>query len=61
MTATDPRFSIDDEHLDGILTTHFEFDGTNQVYNPGTKKYVGRIPTITGYIRGHYENVVGAI
>jgi hypothetical protein len=45
----------------GTLTIYAEFDGTNQVYRPESKKYVGWIPTVTGYIRGYYENVVGAI
>jgi hypothetical protein len=61
MPATDPLFGIGDQNLHGTLTTYAEFDGTYQVYRPESKKHVGWIPTVTGYIHGYYENSVGVI
>lgn len=61
MKTTDPRFGVEEKTLHGLLTTYDEFDSQSQIYDPQRKKYIGRFPTITGRIRGYYENVVDAI
>ncbi|KAH8656282.1 oxidoreductase [Ilyonectria robusta] len=60
MASDDPKFGVEDVSLHGLLTTYAEFDKT-QSYDSEHKKYVGRYPTITGRIRGYYEDVVDAI
>jgi len=61
MSATDPSFGLEEESLYGVLTTY-----ENQV-DVGRKvawqrgKWVGNYPTIRGWIRGYYEDVVKAI
>lgn len=61
MSSTDSKFGVEPERLHGLLTTYSEFDSQSQVYDPESKKFVGRFPTITGRIRGYYENVADAI
>jgi predicted dehydrogenase len=60
MASTDPGFGVEDASLHGLLTTYNEFD-KSQTYDVERKKYVGRYPTITGRIRGFYEDLVDAI
>ncbi|KAL3421167.1 oxidoreductase [Phlyctema vagabunda] len=60
MPSTDPGFGVEDPHLHGLLTTYAEFDGC-QHYDAARKKFIGRYPTITGYIRGYYEDLVQAV
>ncbi|KAH7409056.1 hypothetical protein BKA64DRAFT_732033 [Cadophora sp. MPI-SDFR-AT-0126] len=63
--ATDPDFGVEDEGLYGELTTYKKFH-EGQV-DKGKKvmwqraKWVGKYPTIRGWIRGYYEDVVKAI
>ncbi|KAH6888505.1 oxidoreductase [Thelonectria olida] len=60
MASDDPKFGVEDASLHGLLTTYAEFD-KSQSYDSERKKYIGRYPTITGRIRGYYEDLVDAI
>ncbi|KAM0355117.1 hypothetical protein ACHAPU_000976 [Fusarium lateritium] len=57
----DEKFGIEYENMQGILTTYDEFDGKVQEYDPETKKYTGRYPTLPSRWVGLYENVADAI
>ncbi|KAK7398542.1 hypothetical protein QQX98_012090 [Neonectria punicea] len=57
----DEGFGVESDEFRGILTTYDEFDSSVQKYDPETKKYTGRYPTITGRWMGVYENVADAI
>ncbi|KAH8601508.1 oxidoreductase [Bisporella sp. PMI_857] len=59
--STDPSFGIEDASTHGLLTTYEQFDSKTQTYNAAEKKYVGKYPTIKGWNRGYYENIVDAI
>jgi predicted dehydrogenase len=61
MGPLDEGFGIEDEELQGILTTYEEFDGSVQKLDPKTNKYTGRYPTLPGRWLGLYENVANAI
>lgn len=60
MSASDPRFGVEDESLHGLLTTYEKFD-ESQVHDTERGKWVGRYPTIRGWIRGYYEDVAKAV
>ncbi|KAM0330767.1 hypothetical protein ACHAQA_003721 [Verticillium albo-atrum] len=57
----DKSFGVESDALRGVLTTYDEFDSSVQTFDPKTKKYTGRYPTITGRWVGVYENVANAI
>lgn len=59
--ATDPQFGVEEERLWGTLTTTTEFDANHQTRDESTGHYIGKYPTIPGWYRGYYENVVAAI
>ncbi|KAI5459351.1 hypothetical protein BGZ63DRAFT_361867 [Mariannaea sp. PMI_226] len=57
----DPNFGKEADGLQGILTTYKEFDSSVQKFDPETKKYTGRYPTVTGRWMGLYESLANAI
>ncbi|KAG4436067.1 hypothetical protein IFR05_008457 [Cadophora sp. M221] len=63
--STDPAFGFEDESLYGELTTYEKYHesqvdkGKKVMWQKG--KWVGKYPTIRGWIRGYYEDVVKAI
>ncbi|CAG1973421.1 hypothetical protein SNK03_013020 [Fusarium graminearum] len=57
----DKGFGIEYESMQGTLTTYEEFDSKVQKWNPETKKYTGRYPTLPSRWMGLYENVADAI
>lgn len=59
--ATDPDFGMEEERLWGTLTTTTEYDANHQKLDDATGHYIGKLPTIPGWYRGYYENVVAAI
>jgi predicted dehydrogenase len=61
MSASDPKFGTEPDHLRGTLTTYEEFDGSLQKLDKETNKYTGQVPTMAGRWVGLYENVAHAI
>lgn len=61
MAATDPGYGLEDERIWGTLTTTTEFDPDSQTLDSSTNLYVGKYPSLPGWYRGYYENVVQAI
>lgn len=59
--ATAEDYGREDEIIWGTLATTAEFDATNQKFDSGSKLYVGKYPSLPGWYRGYYENVVEAI
>jgi predicted dehydrogenase len=59
--ADEEGFGVEEERLWGDLTTKREVDGARQTKDEASGLWVGKFPTIPGYWRGLYENVVGAI
>lgn len=57
----EPGFGVEDERVWGTLTTIQEFDAESQKLDEGSGLYVGRYPSLPGWYRGYYENVVDAI
>ena len=60
-TAEEEGFGVEEERLWGDLTTKKEVEGGRQTRDEASGLWVGKFPTIPGYWRGLYENVVGAI
>lgn len=60
LASTDPTFGVEPASLHGLLTTYESFD-ESQKFDEERKKYVGRYPTITGRIRGYYEDLAATI
>ncbi|KAJ9150626.1 Scyllo-inositol 2-dehydrogenase (NADP(+)) [Coniochaeta hoffmannii] len=58
-TATD--YGQEDESIWGTLTTMKEFDSEHQTLDSSSKLYVGRYPSLPGWYRGYYENIVEAV
>lgn len=58
--ASDPNFGAEDSRLWGTLTTTKEFDKC-QTLDDTSKLFVGKYPSLPGWYRGYYENVVDAI
>lgn len=56
----EPGFGEEPAEVYGTLTTYKEFN-KDQKFDEATKKYVGRVPTITGRWLGIYENLADAI
>lgn len=61
MKPTDPSFGVEPERLHGLLTTATSVDDKSQTYEPTSKKYVGRYPTVPGHWLGFYENLARAV
>ncbi len=59
--AVDPNYGVEDERIWGTLTTKTQFDPKWQVFDDVSQKYSGKYPSLPGYYRGYYENVVDAI
>lgn len=59
--AVESGFGVEDERIWGTLTTTQEFDTESQKLDEGSGLYVGRYPSLPGWYRGYYENVVDAI
>lgn len=59
--ATDPDFGREDPSIWGELSTTREIDPNSQRYDEQSKLYIGRYPSLDGWCRGYYENVVDAI
>ncbi|KLU86942.1 oxidoreductase [Magnaporthiopsis poae ATCC 64411] len=54
-------FGVEDPSIWGMLTTKTAFDAASQVLDEASGYHVGRYPSLPGYCRGYYEDVVGAI
>ncbi|KAF4981156.1 hypothetical protein FZEAL_2990 [Fusarium zealandicum] len=61
MGPLEPRFGVEPESMHGVLTTYDEFDPSIQKFDPATKKYTGKYPTIPGRWMGLYEHLADAI
>jgi len=59
--ATEAGFGVEDPSIYGLLSTIEEFNPTYQTYDAASKKYIGKVPSITGRYTGFYENIVDAI
>ncbi|KAL1893950.1 hypothetical protein Sste5346_006091 [Sporothrix stenoceras] len=59
--ATDPDYGTEDRRIWGTLTTKTEFDAATQHRDADTGYYIGAYPSLPGYYRGYYENLVEAI
>ncbi|KAK0656899.1 oxidoreductase [Cercophora newfieldiana] len=59
--ASAPDFGLEDPRIWGTLTTTSEFDSENQEYDEESKLYIGKYPSLPGWYRGYYENIVAAI
>ncbi|KAK4451402.1 hypothetical protein QBC34DRAFT_400902 [Podospora aff. communis PSN243] len=59
--AVAPDFGLEEERIWGTLTTTSEFDPEIQSYDEQSKLYIGKYPSLPGWYRGYYENVVAAI
>ncbi len=59
--AVDPNYGAEPERIWGTLSTTSEFDPKSQTYDEDSKLYIGKYPSLPGWYRGYYENVVDAI
>lgn len=59
--ANDPNYGVEDESIWGTLTTTKEFDPKVQKLDESSGKYIGTYPSLPGWYRGYYENIVDAI
>jgi predicted dehydrogenase len=59
--ASDPSFGVEDERIWGTLTTTSQFNADYQRFDDVGRMYVGKYPSLPGWYRGYYENVVDAI
>ncbi|KAK1757825.1 hypothetical protein QBC47DRAFT_377055 [Echria macrotheca] len=59
--ASDPGYGLEPQEIWGTLTTTDEFDPDHQVLDEASGLYVGKFPSLPGWYRGYYENVVRAI
>ncbi len=59
--AVDPNYGAEDERIWGTLTTTTQFDPQSQTLDEASQMYIGRYPSLPGWYRGYYENVVDAI
>lgn len=59
--ATDPKYGAENERIWGTLSTHTEFDAKTQTFDEESGLYLGKYPSLLGWYRGYYENVVDAI
>jgi len=64
LPATDPGYGLEDASIWGTLSTTELFDADSQRKDEsegGRRLYVGKYPSLPGWYRGYYENVVAAI
>ena len=61
MSSTDPAFGINPEEEYGELTTYAQFDSVHQKFDPLSKKYRGRYPTLNGFNQGYYESLADTL
>jgi hypothetical protein len=61
MKPLDSGFGTEPESMWGELTTYKPFDQSVQKFDPESKKYVGKYPTVPGRWMGLYENLAAAI
>ena len=54
-------YGQEDESIWGTLTTTTEFDPEHQTLDSGSNLYVGKYPSLPGWYRGYYENIVEAV
>ncbi|KAL8403880.1 hypothetical protein RB594_008940 [Gaeumannomyces avenae] len=54
-------FGAEDPSIWGTLTTKTAFDPASQALDGASGYHIGRYPSLPGYCRGYYENVVDAI
>ncbi|KAK0702157.1 hypothetical protein B0H67DRAFT_650222 [Lasiosphaeris hirsuta] len=59
--AAAPDFGLEDANIWGTLTTTTKFDSDSQTLDEQSGLYVGKYPSLPGWYRGYYENVVAAI
>jgi predicted dehydrogenase len=59
--ATDPQYGTEDKSIWGTLSTFKEFDAKTQKLDEASKLYTGKYPSLPGWYRGYYEDVVKAI
>lgn len=59
--ATAEDYGREDERIWGTLTTNTEFDAEHQKLDGESKLYIGKYPSLPGWYRGYYENIVEAI
>ncbi|KAH8837675.1 hypothetical protein MCOR07_007284 [Pyricularia oryzae] len=52
---------VEDERAWGDLITKVQFDAASQSFDESTELWTGKYPSLPGYCRGYYENVVHAI
>lgn len=61
MSSTDSAFGVNPEDEYGTLTTYTEFDPGHQKFDPSSKKYSGKFPTLNGFNQGYYESLADTI
>lgn len=61
MSSTDSAFGVNPEDEYGTLTTYTEFDPGHQKFDPSSKKYNGKFPTLNGFNQGYYESLADTI
>ncbi|KAK3356602.1 hypothetical protein B0T25DRAFT_451330 [Lasiosphaeria hispida] len=59
--ATAPDFGLEDAKTWGTLTSTTQFDPDSQTLDKQSGLYVGKYPSLPGWYRGYYDNVVAAI
>jgi predicted dehydrogenase len=59
--ATDPNYGTEDKRIWGTLSTFKEVDGQTQSLDEESKLYIGKYPSLPGWYRGYYEDLVKAI
>jgi predicted dehydrogenase len=52
---------MEDQSTWGTLTTTTEFDPESQKLDGSCQKYIGKYPSLPGYYKGYYENIVDAV
>ncbi|TLS28069.1 hypothetical protein PpBr36_00112 [Pyricularia pennisetigena] len=52
---------VEDKRAWGDLSTKTQFDAASQTFDQDSKLWIGKYPSLPGYCRGYYENVVHAI
>ncbi|KAI6315448.1 hypothetical protein MCOR30_009680 [Pyricularia oryzae] len=59
--ASPDDHGVEDERAWGDLITKVQFDAASQSFDESTELWTGKYPSLPGYCRGYYENVVHAI
>jgi predicted dehydrogenase len=61
LAAMGPNYGQEDKQTWGTLTTTEECDPITQTFDDTSKLYVGKYPSLPGWYRGYYENIVDAV